>query len=99
MNKTMAERKICPYYKAAILSGHDFALQGADLISRKNLEEERRALEDAIHKYATCDGVACEHAVIKRERGDGEPQTTFIRCGRRYDAPKSRGTAKVQDNI
>lgn len=67
MNKTTPERKICPYYKAAILSGHDFT---------RPLQE--RELEGAIRKYATCDGVACEHAVIKRER----EAEIFVRCGR-----------------
>jgi len=73
----MAEYKICPYYKAAILSGHDFA--------RPLQEKERCELEGAIRKYATCDGVACEHAIVRRERGNDETQTIFKGCGRRAD--------------
>ena len=65
--------KICPYYKAAILAGHDFTLPLQD----------RRELEAAIRQYAPCDGVDCEHAVIRRNRDSGELKTTFVHCGRR----------------
>ena len=66
-NKTTSERKICPYYKAAILasSPHNFNL------------------EKAIEKYATCDGADCEQAVIRVDRDGEELKTVFVRCGRR----------------
>jgi len=65
--------KICPYYKAAILSGHDFTLP----------LEDRRELEAALRQYATCDGADCEHAVIRRSRDSEELKTAFVHCGRR----------------
>lgn len=63
--------KICPYYKAAILSGHDF------------LDGDQGELEAAIRQYATCDGADCEQAVIKVNRDGEELKTVFVRCGRK----------------
>ena len=69
--------KICPHYKAAILSGHDFA--------RRLNKPAIDALAEAIQEYGRCDGVACEHAIVRRERGNDETQTIFKGCGRRAD--------------
>lgn len=66
---------ICPYYKAAILAGRDFTFPFED--------GDQRELEAAIRQYATCDGVACEHAVIRVDRDGKELKTVFVRCGRR----------------
>ena len=66
---TLTKRKICPYYKAAILgsSPHAYELK----------------LDEAIEKHARCDGVDCEQAIVKVERDGEELKTVFVRCGRK----------------